>query len=717
MKSLNTLPGSNYPLGAHFDGRGTNFALFSANATKVELCLFDAVTETELQRIELPEYTDEVWHIYIEGILPGTLYGYRVHGPYDPCNGHRFNAYKLLLDPYAKQLNKTFCWSESHYGFDVNSRQQDLLIDYTDNAGYMPKCVVIDEQKLRATKDDVNVNIRDHETIIYEAHVKGFTKLNNEVPVEMRGTFKGLSHPSVIQYLQDLGITSIELLPVHGFFDEAFSLEKGLNNYWGYNSIAFFAPEPRYCQQHELTEFQSMVSAFHKAGLEVILDVVYNHTSEGNHLGPTYGFKGIDNASYYRLDRDDKRYYVNHSGCGNTLNLAHPRVLQMVMDSLRYWVEVMGVDGFRFDLAPILGRKNYQANDNFDSHSSFFAALRQDPVLSATKLIAEPWDIGHGGYQLGHFPGNWLEWNDRYRDAVRRYWRGDEGMIPELARRLHGSADIFEHHGRRPYASVNVVTTHDGYTLHDLVTYEQRHNQANGEDNRDGHGSNYSGNYGIEGETSNTNINQIRVQQKRNILATLFLSQGTPMLLAGDERNNSQYGNNNAYCQDNEITWLNWHTEDQDQVKFVQRLITLRKQHPLLNRLNYQHSKKISSRTGLKDLSWFNCRGDTMDESNWHNKALKCFAMMLGETEHHDQQYSASNSSLGGDDALLVVFNAHNHQRKFQLPNLPGTWTLIINTADRNPEITATTMDNASLSIDGFSCSVLTYSQHATQET
>lgn len=701
-------PGKNYPLGATFDGNGTNFALFSANANKVELCLFDKVTETELSRVELTEYTDEVWHIYLPEVKAGTLYGYRVHGPYEPHNGHRFNPTKLLLDPYAKQLNKSFTWSESHYGFDINSCAQDLMIDSNDNAACMPKCIVV------APVSGLNnaVTISDNETIIYEVHVKGFTKLNPAVPVEMRGTFKGLAHPSVINYFTDLGVTSIELLPVHGFFDESFALEKGLKNYWGYNSIAFFAPEPRYCQQQDLVEFQQMVAAFHQAGLQVILDVVYNHTAEGNHMGPTYSFKGIDNASYYRLDPQDKRFYANHSGCGNTLNLAHPRVLQLVMDSLRYWVEVMGIDGFRFDLAPILGRQDLPGNDNFHSHASFFAALRQDPVLANVKLIAEPWDIGHGGYQLGQFPGNWHEWNDRYRDAVRRFWRGEGNMIAEFARRLHGSGDIFEHHGRRPYASVNVVTTHDGYTLHDLVTFEQRHNEANGEQNRDGHNSNFSRNYGVEGETTDADINKIRNQQKRNILATLFLSQGTPMLLAGDERNNSQYGNNNAYCQDNEITWLNWHSEDEQQVHFVQQLIKLRKQHLLLNRLNYQHGQQVSAKTGLPDISWFNCHGEAMDESNWHNKALKSFAMMLADTNNVNNNKTAN---VFNDDALLIIFNAHDVACNFQLPNLPGNWSQIINTADSTAEITNTLIENTLLSIAAFSCSVLTYSQNDTQ--
>ncbi len=715
---MQTLPGKNYPLGATFDGQGTNFALFSVNATKVELCLFAADNETETARIELSEYTDEVWHIYLPDIKPGTLYGYRVHGPYEPHNGHRFNPAKLLLDPYAKKLTRGFSWSNSHYGYDVQSRQQDLIIDHTDNAGFMPKCVVCDN----AAKVERQVHIAPHQAIIYEAHVKGLTKLKQDIPQQHRGTYLGLAHPTTISYLQQLGVTSIELLPVQAFLDEPFVLEKGLKNYWGYNSIGFFAPEPRYCVDDEIAEFRALVEAFHQAGMEVIVDVVYNHTAEGNHLGPTFSFKGIDNASYYRLENEDKRFYVNHSGCGNTLNLAHPRVLQLVMDSLRYWVEVMGVDGFRFDLAPILGRKNYQTNDNFDSHTAFFATLRQDPVLANVRMIAEPWDIGHGGYQLGQFPGNWQEWNDRFRDAVRRFWRGDEGMIPELARRLHGSADIFEHHGRRPFASVNLVTAHDGYTLHDLVTYEQRHNHANGENNSDGHGSNFSCNYGVEGETNDQRINQIRAQQKRNILATLFLAQGTPMLLGGDERNHSQSGNNNAYCQDNQLTWLNWHKDDDQQMHFVQQLIWLRKQHPLLNRRHYQHGQTRSSKTGLPDLSWFNCHGEAMDESNWHNKALKSFAMMLAETNHHQamlhaKHYAATaDCQVSVDDGLLIIFNAHHHATRFQLPKLVGKWTVIINTANAEAPVDDQLITDTELAVAAYSTLVLTYSQIDIQE-
>ncbi|WP_371375273.1 glycogen debranching protein GlgX [Thalassotalea aquiviva] len=697
-----TSPGKPYPLGATFDGNGTNFAIFSAHASKVELCLFDADTEEEIERITFTEYTDEVWHAYIANIKPGTLYGYRVYGPYDPHHGHRFNPHKLLLDPYAKQLNRSFGYSKKHYGFDTRASQRDLILDTSDNADVMPKCVVT--EKLAGLNS--RVDIADNETIIYEAHVKGFTQLNPEVPVQMRGTFKALSQPSVIQYLQDLAITSIELLPVQAFFDESFVLEKGLKNYWGYNSIGFFAPEPRYCHTQDLSEFQQMVQAFHQAGIQVILDVVYNHTAEGNHLGPTYSFKGIDNKSYYRLDPVDNRFYLNFSGCGNTLNLGHPRVLQLVMDSLRYWVDVMGVDGFRFDLATILGRKDYYGNDSFFSHSSFFAALKQDPTLAGVKLIAEPWDIGTDGYKLGQFPGGWSEWNDRFRDAVRRFWRGDENMLPELASRLHGSADLFEHGGRRPFASINYVTAHDGYTLHDLVTYEKRHNEANGEGNHDGHDGNFSCNYGVEGETSDPTINRIRTQQKRNILATLFLSQGSPMLLAGDERNHSQRGNNNAYCQDNELTWFNWQTESNEQVEFVKQLIQFRKNHPLLNRLQYQHGHTVSKKTGLKDLSWFNCHGEPMNENNWVNRSLKCFALLLADTEH-----SPSKQQEHQDDALMIIFNAHDHECKFQLPEIGGDWSLLLNTADDKAEMTATPMTSTMLTIDPYSCTVYVYNQ------
>lgn len=696
--------GRSYPLGATVLPNGINFALFSANATKVELCLFDHTGQNEITRITLPEFTDDVWHCHIADLPANTLYGYRVYGPYEPHNGHRFNPNKLLLDPYAKKLFGEYIESDTHYGFDLESRQQDLTFDLRDNAKYMPKCVAVNPLE----KCETHPEVRRRDTIFYEMHPKGFTQKNSAVPENIKGTFAGLADPSVIDYIVDLGVTSVELLPVHQFFDEPFLTNKELSNYWGYNSIGFFIPNVKYCHDGDIEDFKKMVEAYHAVGVEIILDVVYNHTAEGSELGPTLSFKGIDNASYYRLLPEDQRYYINYSGCGNTLNIAHPRVLQMVMDSLRYWVEVMGVDGFRFDLAPILGR----AHPHFSADNNFFNALRQDPVLSKVKLIAEPWDIGDGGYQLGRFPKSWLEWNDRFRDTCRRFWRGDEGLTPEFAKRLHGSSDLFEQPGRRPSASVNLITTHDGFTLHDLVSYEERHNYANGEDNRDGHGCNFSCNLGVEGETDDIKINQLRLQQKRNLLATLFIAQGTPLLLAGDEFNNSQQGNNNAYCQDNEITWLDWsRLPENDLQPFVKKLISLRKDHPLLNRMDYQHGHSISKKTGLPDISWLNCRGDLMQENDWHNRDIKCFAMLLADTDydktpevHHEHD----------DDALLVVFNAHGTTHNFQLPELKGDWQVLINTA----EFTASHLNykklkSNSLILSAHSCVVLSYSQSA----
>ncbi len=691
----NILPGKHFPLGANYDGKGVNFALFSAHATKVVLCIFDSETEEEIERIELPEYNDEVFHGYIPDLKPGTLYGYRVFGPYEPTQGHRFNPEKLLLDPYAKQLNKSFSFSGKQFGYDPISGKQDLVPDHHDSSDVMPKCVVVDPLA-PATE---HVDIEDERTVIYEAHIKGFTQLNPDVPVELRGTYAGMAEPAVIDYLKNLGITSIELLPVQGFFDESFALEKGLKNYWGYNSIAFFAPEPRYCHSKDLAEFKHMVAAFHKAGIEVILDVVYNHTAEGNHLGPTYSFKGIDNASYYRLSPENKRFYMNYSGCGNTLNLGHPRVLQLVMDSLRYWVEVMGIDGFRFDLASALGRKDYHGNDSFFANSGFFAAIRQDPVLSRAKLIAEPWDIGGDGYQLGQYPTNWFEWNDRFRDAVRRFWKGDEGIAPEFARRIHGSADLFSRRGRSSFASVNFVSAHDGFTLHDTVSYEQRHNLDNGEENRDGHGSNFSRNYGVEGETDDPEINEIRARQKRNILTTLFVAQGTPMLLAGDERNNTQNGNNNAYCQDNELTWLDWTSEQDGLFDFVAHLIKIRKEHPLINRRFFLHGQTESEKTGLKDIVWYNCHGQEMDDHSWNLHSLKSVSLLLANTEHNNDS----------EDAILIVFNSEEQPRQFQLPNLPGHWRCILDTSDIKNTNKNRLLSEPTLSMNGASCSIYTF--------
>jgi len=715
------LAGEPYPLGATADSEGTNFALFSDNATRVEVCLFDETGQHEIQRIVLPEYTDSIWHGYIPEIKPGTLYGYRVDGPFAPHKGHRFNANKLLIDPYAKQLFGKFIPSETHYHFDREAKDKDLTFDESDNAAFLPKCVICEQ--LSSDKNKKTVSIKDSDTIIYELHVKGFTQQNNKIAAELKGTFAGLAEKNVIGYLKSLGVTTVELMPVIAFFDEPELVEKNLTNYWGYNSIAFFAPEPRYCNSNDLAEFQQMVNRFHQAGIEVILDVVYNHTAEGNHLGPTYSFKGIDNASYYRLEKEDHRYYTNYSGCGNTLNLQHPRVLQLVMDSLRYWVDIMGVDGFRFDLAPILGRGR-KGKDKFNNYSSFFTALAQDPILTKCKLIAEPWDIGPSGYQLGHFPDNWMEWNDRYRDTVRKFWRGDNGMLPELAKRLHGSNDIFSKKGHRANSSINYVTAHDGYTLNDLVSYKKTHNKINGEDNRDGHKANYSANYGCEGKSDNEQINDFRAQQKRNILLTLMISHGTPMLLAGDEFNNSQQGNNNAYCQDNSITWLNWSNLESDKGKeqyyFVRKLVSLRKEHPLLNRTKFQHGNKFSKKTGLADISWLNGNGQPMQDDDWHNPESKCLAMLLGVV---DKNLTLSKDILtnnkycsieyGTNDALLIIFNASNHQQHFVCPELSGQWKLVLNTAHKFPSKKDMNlhMETREINIAPHSCTVLSYSQ------
>lgn len=735
------LAGHPYPLGATPDKNGTNFALFSANALRVDLCLFSDDGGEELQRISLPEFTDDVWHGYIPGVKPGDLYGYRVDGPYEPHKGHRFNSEKLLLDPYAKKLHGEFTWSDTHLAYDPQSSQQDLTPDFRDNANYLPKCVVVENAKSYFQVNQLSrPRVKESEAIIYEVHVKGFTQKNARIPFEFKGTFKGLSDPAVTNYLQKLGVNCVELMPVCAYFDEPFVLEKGLKNYWGYNSIAFFAPEPRFCHTNDIAEFKSLVEHFHQADIEVILDVVYNHTAEGNHLGPTYSFKGIDNASYYRLEDNDPRYYINHSGCGNTLNLQHPRVLQLVMDSLRYWVMEMGVDGFRFDLAPVLGRGR-QGKDDFVDYSSFFASIRQDPVLAQVKLIAEPWDVGPGGYQLGRFPDNWMEWNDSFRDTVRRFWRGDQGMLPEFAKRLHGSNDIFSQKGRRPHSSVNYVTSHDGYTLNDLVSYEQRHNWANGENNNDGHNANFSANYGIEGPTKDETINAFRIRQKRNLIATLLLAQGTPMLLAGDEFSNSQSGNNNAYCQDNEISWLDWENLNQAQAKqqlsFFRELIRLRKDHPLLNRTCYQHGRKISEKTGLADISWLNQFGESMAKEDWHNLELKCFAMLLADVgqeiklaKQHLIPNAQCSIEYGKDDALLIIFNAHKKPINFTLPKLNGEWRKIVDTVDcfahsdtttsstkpTNKEVDGTILiSQQSVKVAASSCIVLSFSQVQTK--
>jgi len=685
-------------MGANPTNGGINFTLFSAHATKVELCLFDASGQHEIQRLVLPEYTDEVWHGFVEDLPIGTLYGYRVYGPFDPHMGHRFNHHKLLIDPYAKQLSGEFQHSQTHYSYDKNSVQQDLTFNSKDNAPFIPKGVVV-KSPLQCLS---HLETRRRDTTVYEMHVKGFTKLNDNIEQNLRGTFAGLASDSVINYLSELGITSVELLPVHSFISEPFVEEKGLSNYWGYNSINFFVPQSSYCHSDDVLEFRDCVERFHEAGIEVIIDVVYNHTAEGSELGPTLSFRGIDNKSYYRLSPENNRYYLNYSGCGNTLNVSHPRVLQLITDSLRYWVEVMGVDGFRFDLAPILGREN----PHFSKSSQFFTALRQDPVLSRVKLIAEPWDIGDDGYQLGRFPYTWMEWNDRFRDTVRRFWRGDKGMAPEFARRLHGSADLFERRSRRPSSSVNFITSHDGYTLHDLVSYEQRHNHANGEENRDGHSSNFSCNFGVEGETDDEQVNQLRDQQKRNLLATLFIAQGTPMLLAGDELSHSQQGNNNAYCQDNNITWIDWNNCDKALHEFVCKLIALRKQHPLLNRTLYNHGLSHSEKTGLPDISWVNRHGQTMSDEDWHNTERKSFGMLLAETCHQTTDQPAL-SDIQSDDAIIAIVNAHQSSIDFTLPELSGHWQVLIDTAEHQREQAVVAKGKVTLA--GHSLMLLSY--------
>ncbi len=539
------LPGSPYPLGATWDGNGVNFALFSAHASKVELCLFSNDGRRELERIVLPEYTDEVWHGYLPDVRPGQLYGYRVHGRYEPRQGHRFNPNKLLLDPYARELVGPLRWTDAHFGYRLNSPRADLSFDRRDNHHGMPKCRVVDPAFTWG--DDRPPRTPWSDTVIYEMHVRGMTKLHPAIPERLRGTFAGLAHPAAIEHLVRLGITAVQLMPIHAFVDDRYLIEKGLRNYWGYNTIGFFAVEPRYLASGSVVEFKTLVRRLHQAGIEVILDVVYNHTAEGNERGPTLSFRGIDNSSYYRLLPDDSRYYIDETGTGNTLNLIHPRVLQMVTDSLRYWVEVMHVDGFRFDLAATLGRETY----GFDPNSGFLDTVRQDPVLNRVKLIAEPWDIGPGGYQVGNFPPGWAELNDRFRDGSRRYWKGDDGMLPELAARMMASADLFDRRGRRPWTSVNKITSHDGFTLTDWASYNEKHNEANGEDNQDGHNANFSWNHGVEGPTDDPEIVALRERQKRNMLATLFLAQGTPLMLMGDEIGRTQHGNNNAYCQDN----------------------------------------------------------------------------------------------------------------------------------------------------------------------
>ena len=662
-----------YPLGATWDGIGVNFALFSAHATRVELCLFDAKGERELERLELFEYTDEVWHGYLRDLRPGAVYAYRVHGPYEPDAGHRFNPNKLLLDPYAKGLVGRFQWRPEIFGYTVGAKDDDLSFDERDSAPFVPKCQVVDPA-FTWTRDRRPATSWEH-TIIYEAHVKGLTRRHPEVPEALRGTYAGLARPEVLDYLKGLGVTAVELLPIHAFVDDGALVEKGLTNYWGYNTIGFFAPEPRYFATGEPAEFKQMVAHLHDAGLEVILDVVYNHTAEGNERGPTLSFRGIDNASYYRLLPDKPRQYINDTGTGNTVNLSHPRVLQMVTDSLRYWVTEMHIDGFRFDLATILGREPH----GFDEGGGFLDSCRQDPVLNSVKLIAEPWDLGPGGYQVGAFPPGWAEWNDRFRDTVRSYWRGDDGKVGDLASRLSGSADLFNKRGRKPWASVNFVTAHDGFTLNDLVSYNDKHNEANGENNRDGTNNNLSFNHGVEGPTDDPAIRAVRERQKRNMLATLLLSHGTPMMLAGDEFGHTQRGNNNAYCQDNEISWLEWPDISDDGhalTSFVRKLTFLRHVFPILRRGRFL-SAQWNEETQVKDVTWINADGSEMSQKQWQDPYMRCFGMLLdGRCQESGIKRQA------GDASLLLIMNAYHDVVKFTLPELVGgsRWLSLLDT-------------------------------------
>ena len=666
--------GRPYPLGATWDGLGVNFALFSANATRVELCLFDQDGTTELERVDLTEYTDEVWHGYLPDTRPGTVYGYRVHGPYEPQEGHRFNPNKLLLDPYAKQVVGQITHHPALFGYVMESGD-DLTFDERDSAPYMMKARVIDPAFTWGPRERRPNTDWEH-TVFYETHVKGFTMRHPGVAEAQRGTYAGLANRPVVDYLRALGVTAIELLPVHTFVDDSFLTEKGLANYWGYNTIGFFSPARRYAATPDFAfaEFKEMVARLHDANLEVIIDVVYNHTAEGNELGPTLSFKGIDNASYYRL-ADDRRYYINDTGTGNTVNLSNSRVLQMVMDSLRYWTESMHVDGFRFDLATILGREPH----GFEEDGRFLDACRQDPVLAQVKLIAEPWDCGPGGYQVGRFSPGWAEWNDRYRDTVRAYWRGDAGKLPEMATRITGSADLFDKRGRKPWASVNFLTAHDGFTLNDLVSYDEKHNEANGEGNRDGHSGNLSSNHGAEGPTDDPAINALRLRQMRNLLATLLLSRGTPMLLAGDEFGRTQGGNNNAYCQDNEISWMDWEGIDADRralAGYAQQLLALRLALPMLRRGRFL-TARFDAELGVKDVAWLTPAGEEMGAEHWEDAHARCLGVLFD-----GRAQETGVRRIGTDATVLLVLNAHDDVVRFTLPQAAGgrEWVRVIDT-------------------------------------
>jgi len=701
MININNLPGKPYPLGATWDGKGINFSLYSVNATKVELCLFKTPDdEIEYLKIDINERSHQIWHTYIPDLKPGQLYGYRVHGPYEPANGLRFNPNKLLIDPYAKAISGAIEWHNSLFGYDLNSENQDLSFSETDSAPFIPKSVVINPSF--DWEGDTLPETPYTDTVIYEAHVKGLTKLHPDIPENIRGTYAAIGHPVTIDYLKKLGITAIELMPVHQFVIDRHLKENGLTNYWGYNTIGFFAPDIRYSSSGvdggQVNEFKQMVKELHKAGIEVILDVVYNHTAEGNQLGPTLSFKGIDNQDYYRLT-EDQRYYMDYTGTGNTLNANLPSVLRLIMDSLRYWILEMHVDGFRFDLASTLARELHDVN----RLSAFFDIIHQDPVISQVKLIAEPWDIGEGGYQVGKFPQGWAEWNGKYRDCVRDYWRGENSTLAEFAQRFTGSADLYKDDFRYPTASINFITAHDGFPLNDLVNYNEKHNEANGENNNDGESHNRSCNYGIEGPTDDAIVNQIRNRQKRNFLTTLFLSQGVPMLVAGDEMGRTQQGNNNAYCQDNEISWMDWANADQELLAFTSKLIHLRLKHPAFCRRRWFKGQPIK---GVEDIAWFLPDGTQLSDEHWNNDYAKSLAVFINGRALRTR--NAKGEAII-DDGFYIIFNAHHEPVDYNLPEAiyAKQWTQIIDTSKDEIADTVTYLPDDTISIDGRSIVVL----------
>lgn len=672
------LPGKPYPRGPQYDGNGTNFSLFSENAHLVELLLFNRVTDTEpMHTVTMPVKTASTWHVYLPGIGPGQLYAYRVHGPYDPARGHRFNPNKALIDPYAKALSGDLLWDNSLFGYHIDDPAEDLSFDNRDSIAYIPKSIVIDPSF--DWEGDRHVQVPWNETIIYETHLKALTMNHPDIPEELRGTYAGFGSEPVIRHLSSLGVTAVEFLPLQQHVNDRQLLEKGLSNYWGYNTIGFFAPDFRYAADRtpgaQVNEFKTMVKTLHRAAIEVILDVVYNHTAEGNHLGPSICFRGIDNASYYFLSHKDRRYYMDFSGCGGCFNMSHPRVLQFVMDSLRYWVTEMHVDGFRFDLAATLFR-GFHASDRL---STFFDVISQDPILSQVKLIAEPWDLGPGGYLVGNFPELWSEWNGRYRDTIRKFWKGDDGQLSQLGYRLTGSSDLYKRSNRNPHASINFITCHDGFTLRDLVSYNGKYNEANGEDNRDGTNDNDSWNCGVEGESNDPEVTALRKRQIKNMLASLLLSQGTPMLFGGDELGKTKSGNNNTYCQDNNLSWLQWdeNSTSKEILSFTRMLIALRKKHPVFRRKSFFQGKKLAGRN-VKDIHWYRPDGKEMSHKEWSHSFAKSISMLLSGDAIPDID---KNGRRIVDDSFLLLFNAHWEAVPFKLPRPPrAPWVLLLDT-------------------------------------